>query len=181
MQCTSPIKWGKREKPRGKKPPPKKEMKEDAWMDGVIKTPPLWHTSNIYNREWWEEERQNRLPSPKEECRPMMASMKKLIHECWIVFLPLGRNNAQGIDETLLLCMEIIFLKEMSDPTTNEELCYNCWSWESTLTSTYDDRSCREWPRESDEALVTTEEGVVASRRGKASILSPKSKIGSER
>ena len=24
----------------GENPPPKKEMKEDAWMDGVIKTPP---------------------------------------------------------------------------------------------------------------------------------------------
>ena len=26
-------------KPHGKKPSPKREMKEDAWMDGVIKTP----------------------------------------------------------------------------------------------------------------------------------------------
>ena len=25
--------------------------KQDAWMDGVIKTPPLPHTSSIYNRE----------------------------------------------------------------------------------------------------------------------------------
>ena len=40
-ECKSLIKQGKREKPRGKKPPPKREMKEDAWMDGVIKTPPL--------------------------------------------------------------------------------------------------------------------------------------------
>ena len=35
----------------GKNPPPKREMIEDAWMDGVIKTPPLRHTSGIYNRE----------------------------------------------------------------------------------------------------------------------------------
>ena len=30
----------KEKKPHGKNPPPKREMKrEDAWMDGVIKTP----------------------------------------------------------------------------------------------------------------------------------------------
>ena len=35
-----------------KNPPPKREMKgQDAWMDGVIKTPPLRHTSSIYKRE----------------------------------------------------------------------------------------------------------------------------------
>ena len=47
-KCTSLIKREKREKPHGKKPSPKKRDKEDAWMDGVIKTPPLQHTSNIY-------------------------------------------------------------------------------------------------------------------------------------
>ena len=34
----------KEEKPHGKNPPPKREMKRDAWMDGVIKTTPLQHT-----------------------------------------------------------------------------------------------------------------------------------------
>ena len=39
-------------KPHGKNPPPKRDMKkQDAWMDGVIKTPPLQYTSCIYNRE----------------------------------------------------------------------------------------------------------------------------------
>ena len=33
------IKWGKRENHVGKNPPTKREMKEDAWMDGVIKNP----------------------------------------------------------------------------------------------------------------------------------------------
>ena len=28
-------------KPHGKNHPPKREMNKDAWMDGVIKTPPL--------------------------------------------------------------------------------------------------------------------------------------------
>ena len=35
------IKWRKRENHLGENPTPKREMKEDAWMDGVIKTPPL--------------------------------------------------------------------------------------------------------------------------------------------
>ncbi len=43
-------------KPHGKNPTPNKEMKRDAWMDGVIKTPPLGHTSSIYKSEG---ERQN--------------------------------------------------------------------------------------------------------------------------
>ena len=39
-------------KPHGKNPPPTREMKKlDAWMDGVIKNPPLRHTSSIYNKE----------------------------------------------------------------------------------------------------------------------------------
>ena len=45
----------KERKPHGKNPPPKREMKEDAWMDGVIKTLPLCYASCIYNREVWEE------------------------------------------------------------------------------------------------------------------------------
>ena len=49
-KCKSPIKRGKREKPRGKKPPPKREMRKDAWMDRVIKTHPLRHTS-IYKKD----------------------------------------------------------------------------------------------------------------------------------
>ena len=65
-------------------------------------------------------------PPPKEECRTMTASMKKLIHECRMVFLPLGRNNAQGTDETLPLCMERIYLKEIFFSVTDEELFCNC-------------------------------------------------------
>ena len=38
-------------KPRGKNPPPKREINMDASMDGVIRTPPLGHTPNIYIRE----------------------------------------------------------------------------------------------------------------------------------
>ena len=44
--------------------------KQDAWMDGVIKTPPLWHTSNIYNSEEGDEQDLTRGKSPphkKEE------------------------------------------------------------------------------------------------------------------
>ena len=41
----------KEEKPHGKNPPPKKEIKKDVSMDGVIWTPPLEQTPNIYIRE----------------------------------------------------------------------------------------------------------------------------------
>ena len=44
-------KVGKEGKPHGKNPPPKREMKGDAWMDEVIKTPPLRHTPSIYKKE----------------------------------------------------------------------------------------------------------------------------------
>ena len=64
-------------------------------------------------------------PPPKEECQTSTALMKKLIHECKMMFLPLGRNKAQGTNETLLLCMEGIYLKEMSNSVTDEELCCN--------------------------------------------------------
>ena len=47
-------------------------------------------------------------PPPKEECQIVTAPMKKLIQDCRMVFLPLGRNNAKGINETLLLCVERI-------------------------------------------------------------------------
>ena len=63
---------------------------------------------------------------PKEECRTTTALMKKLIHECKMVFLPLGRNDAQGIDEMLPLHMERICFKVMSISATDEELFYNC-------------------------------------------------------
>ena len=52
------YKMGKEGEPHGKKPSPKREIStinKDAWMDGLIKTPPLWHTSIIYNRESLEE------------------------------------------------------------------------------------------------------------------------------
>ena len=36
------LKTEKEGKPHGKSPPPKREMKkQDAWMDAVIKTPPI--------------------------------------------------------------------------------------------------------------------------------------------
>ena len=45
-------------------------MKRDAWMDGVIKAPPLQHTSSIYKSEENEEQDLIRGKSPphkKEE------------------------------------------------------------------------------------------------------------------
>ena len=126
MQISHKV--GKERKTTWEKPSPKKRDKEDAWMDGVIKTPPLRHTSNIYYREWWEEERQDRLLPQKEECQTTNALMKKLIHECRMVFLPLGRKDGQGIDEMLPLCMERIYLKELSVFATNEEPFCNYWS-----------------------------------------------------
>ena len=43
MKCNAiSHKVEKERKPHGKNPHPKREMKkQDAWMDGVIKTPPL--------------------------------------------------------------------------------------------------------------------------------------------
>ena len=54
----------KERKPRGENPPPKREMKRDAWMDGVIKAPPLRHTSSIYKSEEGEEQVLIRGKSP---------------------------------------------------------------------------------------------------------------------
>ena len=51
MKIQISHKAGKEGKPHGKNPPPKREMKKDAWMDGVIKTPPLRHAFDIYIRE----------------------------------------------------------------------------------------------------------------------------------
>ena len=68
-ECKSPKKRGKREKPRGKKPPPNREMRKDAWMDGVIKTPPLRHTS-MYIQERMEKEKtsyKEKVPPKKEK------------------------------------------------------------------------------------------------------------------
>ena len=43
--------------------------RQDAWMDGVIKTPPLQHTSSIYNRELGEGKNpiKGKIPSHKRE------------------------------------------------------------------------------------------------------------------
>ena len=57
-------------KPHGKNPPAKREMKRDAWMDVIIKTPSLQYTYSIYNSEEWEEQDLIRVKSPphkKEE------------------------------------------------------------------------------------------------------------------
>ena len=53
VHTTISHKAEKEGKTHGKNPPPKREMKNthDVWMDGVIKTPPLQHTSSIYIRE----------------------------------------------------------------------------------------------------------------------------------
>ena len=63
--------------------------RQDAWMDGVIKTPPLQHTSSIYNREEGEgknpirgkslphkreEVERQGSPLPNVECRSVIAS-----------------------------------------------------------------------------------------------------------
>ena len=41
----------------------------------------------------------------------MTALMNKLIQDCRMVFLPLGRNNAKGTNEMLPLCVEWMSLK----------------------------------------------------------------------
>ena len=74
-KCTSPIKWGKRENNVGENHPPKREMRKDAWMDGVIKTPPLGHTS-MYIQERMEKEKtsyEEKVP-PKMEKKEMRQS-----------------------------------------------------------------------------------------------------------
>ena len=57
-----------------------------------------------------EKRKRYRIGSPphKEECQKVIARMKKLVQDYRMVFLPLGRKNAQGIDEMLPLYMEII-------------------------------------------------------------------------
>ena len=42
-------------KPHGKNPPPKREIKRDAWMDGVIKTP-HYNIHPVYTKEKWEKD-----------------------------------------------------------------------------------------------------------------------------
>ena len=63
-KCKSLIKRGKRENHVGKSPPPKREMKEDAWMDGVIKTP-HYNIHPIYTIEK-DERKRDRIGSPRK-------------------------------------------------------------------------------------------------------------------
>ena len=58
----------KEEKPHGKKSPPKRDMKEDAWMDGLIKTP-HYDIHPVYTQEKNEKRKRCRRGSPpREEC-----------------------------------------------------------------------------------------------------------------
>ena len=66
MQIQISRKAGKEGKPHGKKPPPKREMKEDAWMDGVIKTPPHYDIHPIYTIEN-DERKRDMMGSPPQK------------------------------------------------------------------------------------------------------------------
>ena len=53
----------------GKNPPPKREMKEDVWMDGVVKTP-HYDIHLVYTIEKNEKRKRDRIgspPPPQEE------------------------------------------------------------------------------------------------------------------
>ena len=55
----------------GKNPPPKREMKkQDAWMDGVIKTP-HYNMHHIYTIEKYEKDK-----TPQEEKVPPLREKK---------------------------------------------------------------------------------------------------------
>ena len=66
----------------------------DGWsnQDSPIRT----YTQNIQKRIREGREKEE-APPPKEECRHVKATpMKKLVQECKIVFLPLGRTTGTG-------------------------------------------------------------------------------------
>ena len=90
----------------GKKPPPKREMIRGC-MDGWSNQDPPIMTYIQYIQKRMMRGRET------EWALTVTAPMKKLIQDCKMVFLPLGRNDAQGTDETLPLCMERICHKEM--------------------------------------------------------------------
>ena len=50
-------------KPHGKNPPPKREMKKDAWIYGVIKTP-HYDIHPIYTIESDKKRKRDRMGSP---------------------------------------------------------------------------------------------------------------------
>ena len=122
--------------------------------------------------------------------------MKKLIHECWMVFLPFGRNKGKGTYEMHSLCGEgismmtcvtetwsnvpVSILMMASSKATekkgrlnkewwrtcfrkpivfsnDEETSYRCCTWESTITPTWKDWSCRE-------CAITVEESTSEKR-----------------
>ena len=71
-------------KPHGKKPPPKREIKRhDVWMDGVIKTPSLRHTSSIYSKELGEGQNiiRGKIPphTREEEGDKVIPPLKKSV------------------------------------------------------------------------------------------------------
>ena len=79
------------------KPSPKKRDKKgrvDGWsnQDSPIRT----YTQNIQKRIREGREAEE-APPLKEECQHVKAApMKKLVQECKIVFLPLGRTTGKG-------------------------------------------------------------------------------------
>ena len=81
MKMQISHKVGKEGKPHGKIPPPKREMKGDTWMDGVIKTPPLQHTSSIYKREKGEGQNllRGKIPPQKGEERDEVVPSLKVV------------------------------------------------------------------------------------------------------
>ena len=70
MQMQISHKVGKGRKTTWEKnPPPKREMRKDAWMDEVIKNPPLRHTS-MYIQERMEKDKtsyEEKVPPIKEK------------------------------------------------------------------------------------------------------------------
>ena len=123
-QCKSPIKWGKREKARGKKPPPKREMKEDVWMDGIIKTPRLQHTFDIYIREKWEEEERQKRLIPKRRMLTSDASDEEADPRLQKGVPPLRKKQGQG----RCLWNLLNWLKNLSQRT----ICHCNW-WRTLL------------------------------------------------
>ena len=71
-KCTSPIKWGKREKPRGKKPSPKKRD-ERGCMDGWSnQDPPIMkYIQYIHKRMEKEKTSYEEKVPPKKEKKEM--------------------------------------------------------------------------------------------------------------
>ncbi|KGJ50978.1 hypothetical protein CIAN88_23835 [[Clostridium] innocuum] len=70
MKCITLIKWRKRENLMGKTLPQKERRKQDAWMDGVLKTPQELHTSCIY-----KELSPHKKDSWRHDIPPIMSNL----------------------------------------------------------------------------------------------------------